>query len=324
MTVVFMFPGQGSQFVGMGKDLYDNFPAARDVFREIDDILGRSLSEIIFHGPEEKLTATDNAQLSLMAVSVATVRAIESIHGIKIQDVAGYSAGHSVGEYSALHVSGVLDLSTVTKLLEVRSKAMHEASCLSCGGMIALIGGTLDVVSEIVRKASEHGVCEIANDNCEGQVVVSGVEEALSVVPELAASAGIKRAIRLKVSGPFHTSLMRCAHDRVRDFMNSVDIGEPKIKVVYNVSAREHNTGCESIVDLVAQQVVQRVRWRESMLYLLNAGCSEFIEVGPGAVLTGLLRRIGDGSARGINVNTLESIHALSKSVACSVGGSRS
>ena len=304
-----MFPGQGSQFVGMCREVHDNFAVSRAVFEEVDEILGRRLSEIIFEGPEEVLTDTCNAQLALLTVSMAIVRAVEYVFGRPLSDIANYVAGHSVGEYSAMCAAGVVDLHTAVKLLDVRSRAMGHAAALRGGGMTALIGGSIADVESIVRAASEFGVCEIANDNCDGQVVVSGESRALEALPGLVEGTAIRRVIGLRVSGPFHSSLMHYAFEVLKDYVQDVGLKSQRVGVVYNVSAAEHED-LDAVKELIALQVVKRVRWRESMEYLLGRGCMEFVEVGPGEVLTGLLRRTSK-SVSGVGVCSVESIDAL-------------
>ncbi|SBO31178.1 ACP S-malonyltransferase [Anaplasma phagocytophilum] len=311
MSTVFMFPGQGSQFVGMGKEVYENFAIAREVFHEVDETLGRNLSDIIFNGPEEVLTSTCNAQLALMTVSIAVVRAVEHVVGMPLDRYARYVIGHSVGEYAALCAAGVINLPTAVKLLDVRSRAMGKASEMCQGGMSALIGGCVEDVEAVVQAASKFGVCEIANDNCNGQIVVSGTNEALEALPELVVGTAIRRVIRLRVSGPFHSSLMHPAYEELRDFVSTLELKAPKIGIVYNVSASEHED-CDVIKDLMARQVVSRVRWRESIEYLLGHGCSEFVEAGPGEVLTGLLRRI-DRTVRCVSVCAVDAMRELSQ-----------
>ena len=310
--MIFMFPGQGSQFVSMGKNIYDNFAVARYVFHEVDDILNKKLSKIMFEGPIENLTSTDNAQLALMVASIATLRAIEYILGkpIHLFENVKYMTGHSVGECIALCASGALTLYEVTQLLLVRSQAMYDAVPLGYGGMSALIGGNLNNVENVVKMAQEYGVCEIANDNCDGQVVVSGVKAALEKLPDLIKDTDIKKVVKLQVSGPFHSSLMNSACEKLQEFVESIrDIRMPLVKVVSNVSAREY-TDCLTIRNLIAKQLVSRVCWRESVLYMIKQGGTHFIEVGAGTTLSGLVKRISsDVSA--VSVNTASCIDSV-------------
>ena len=310
--MILMFPGQGSQFVSMGKDVYDNFAVARYVFHEVDDILNKKLSKIMFEGSIENLTSTDNAQLALMVTSIATLRAIEYVLGkpIHLFDKVKYMAGHSVGECVALCASGALTLYEVTQLLLVRSQAMYDAVPLGYGGMSALIGGSLKDVENVVKMAQEYGVCEIANDNCDGQVVVSGVKAALEQLPDLIKDTGIKKVIKLQVSGPFHSSLMNSACGKLQEFIERIeDMKMPLVKVVSNVSATEY-TDCLMIKDLIAKQLVNRVRWRESILYVIKQGCTCFIEVGAGTTLSGLVKRINP-NVSAVSVNTASCIDSI-------------
>ncbi|ABD44777.1 malonyl CoA-acyl carrier protein transacylase [Ehrlichia chaffeensis str. Heartland] len=312
--MIFMFPGQGSQFVSMGKNIYDNFAVARYVFHEVDDILNKKLSKIMFEGSIENLTSTDNAQLALMVTSIATLRAIEYVLGkpVHLFNNIKYMAGHSVGECVALCASGALTLYEVTQLLLVRSQAMYDAVPLGYGGMCALIGGSLSDVENVVKMAQEYGICEIANDNCDGQVVVSGVKAALEKLPDLIKDTGIKKVIKLQVSGPFHSSLMSSACEKLQEFIESVrNMKMPSVKVVSNVSAREY-TDCFMIKNLIAKQLVSRVRWRESILYMISQGCTHFIEVGAGTTLSGLVKRISsDVSA--VSINTADCIDSITR-----------
>ena len=310
--MIFMFPGQGSQFISMGKNIYDNFAVARYVFHEVDDILNKKLSKIMFEGSIENLTSTDNAQLALMVTSIATLRAIEYVLGrpIHLFNKIKYMAGHSVGECVALCASGALTLYEVTQLLLVRSQAMYDAVPLGYGGMSALIGGDLEEVEKVVKMAQEYGVCEIANDNCDGQVVVSGVKSALEQLPDLIKDTGIKKVIKLQVSGPFHSSLMVSACEKLKEFIEGIeDMKMPLIKVVSNVSAREYSD-CLTIKDLISKQLVSRVRWRESVLYMIKQGCTHFIEVGAGTTLSGLVKRISS-DVTAFSVNTVECIDTI-------------
>ncbi|QXK91680.1 ACP S-malonyltransferase [Neoehrlichia mikurensis] len=309
--MIFVFPGQGSQFVGMGKEIYDNFTAARNVFHEVNDILGKDLTKIIFEGPSEDLMSTENAQLALMAVSIATLRALESVLGKKFcsSDKVKYMAGHSVGEYTALCASGAISLPFMVQLLKVRSKAMHEAVAYGYGGMVALIGGSIDEVESVVHSAKAYGICEIANDNCNGQVVVSGVRSALENLEHLVKGTNIRKIIKLQVSGPFHSSLMYSAYKEVSNFIDCIDIKMPAINVVSNVSASEY-TNCSMIKDLLARQIISRVRWRESVIYMIRRGYSHFVEIGAGNVLSNLVQRI-DNTVCSVSVSTVKCIDAV-------------
>ncbi|CAH58479.1 ACP S-malonyltransferase [Ehrlichia ruminantium] len=319
--MILMFPGQGSQFVSMGKNIYDNFAVARYVFHEVDDILNKKLSKIMFEGSIEELTSTDNAQLALMVASIATLRAIEYVLGTPLHlfRQIKYMAGHSLGECVALCASGALTLFEVTQLLLVRSQAMYDAVPLGYGGMYALVGGTLEDVEKVVAAAQEYGICEIANDNCEGQVVVSGVNEVLQQLPDLIKGTNIKKAIKLQVSGPFHSSLMSSACDKLQQFVEGIEIKMPLVDIVSNVSAREY-TDCLMIKNLIAKQVISKVRWRESILYMIKQGCTNFVEVGPGTVLSSLMKRIHTGVTT-VSINTADSIDLLMRHLAADCVG---
>ncbi|MGL9759425.1 MAG: ACP S-malonyltransferase [Wolbachia sp.] len=283
--MIFAFPGQGSQFVGMGKSLYDGFSVARQVFDEVDDVLGRKLSHLIFNGPIEELTITENAQPAIMAVSIATLRVMEhkSLHDVQ------YVCGHSVGEYTALCAAGALILESAVKLLKVRSEAMHEASLKCKGGMIALLGAEISEVENILKSAQID--CEIANDNGGGQVVVSGTAEALEMLPDLFKNSSVKKLIKLQVSGPFHSSLMKPADEKVLEFLDGIKMTRPIVPFVSNVTAKEESN-LEIIRALLAKQVVSRVRWREMVLYMSTRGTNKFVEIGPNKVLSNLVKRI--------------------------------
>ncbi|WP_114517399.1 ACP S-malonyltransferase [Wolbachia endosymbiont of Cylisticus convexus] len=289
--MIFAFPGQGSQFVGMGKSLYDEFSVARQVFDEVDNILGRKLSHLIFNGPIEELTITENAQPAIMAVSIATLRVMEHVLGRPFFSDCNvkYVCGHSVGEYTALCAAGALTLESAVKLLKVRSEAMHEASLKCKGGMVALLGAEISEVEDILKSVQLD--CEIANDNGGGQVVVSGTTEALEMLPDLFKSSSAKKMIKLQVSGPFHSSLMKPADEKLLEFLESVNITSPSIPFVSNVTAKKESDP-EIIRALLAKQVVSRVRWREMVLYMTSRGTNKFVEIGPNKVLSNLVKRI--------------------------------
>ena len=291
MSRAIIFPGQGSQSVGMGRGLASQYPEAREVFEAVDDALGEKLSAVIWNGPDEELTLTENAQPALMAVSLATFRVLEN-QGFKLSIHADYVAGHSLGEYSALAASGALTLADTAKLLRIRGKAMQQAVPVGVGAMAALLGPDFDTVVEIAAKAStDEEICSAANDNAPGQVVISGSAAAVARAIDLAKEAGAKRAIELPVSAPFHCSLMSPAADVMRDALADVEISAPQIPIVTNVTA----TSCsdpEEIRSRLVEQVTGSVRWRESVEWLCLNNVTELVEVGSGKVLTGLARRI--------------------------------
>ncbi|MDM8335406.1 ACP S-malonyltransferase [Wolbachia pipientis] len=290
--MIFTFPGQGSQFVGMGRSLYSEFSVARQVFNEVDNILNRKLSHLIFNGPIEELTITENAQTAIMAVSIATLRVMEHVFGKSLffDHNVRYVCGHSVGEYTALCAAGALTLESVVKLLKVRSEAMHEASLRCKGGMVALLGAEINEVEDILKSVQIDGVCEIANDNGGGQVVVSGAAEALEMLPDLFKNSSVKKLIKLQVSGPFHSSLMKPADEKILEFLESIKITRPIVPLISNVTAKEESDP-KIIKTLLAKQIISRVRWREMVLHMVNCGINELIEVGPSKVLSNLVKR---------------------------------
>lgn len=291
MTLAFTFPGQGSQFVGMGRDLYDAFPSARLVFEEIDDALGEKLSRLIFEGPAENLVLTQNTQPALMAVSLAVTRALEAEFGIKLSDKVEFVAGHSLGEYSALAAAGALTLSDTARLLRLRGLAMQKAVPVGEGAMAALLGLDLEQAQEAAGEAAEGEVCSAANDNAPGQVVISGAKAAVERAIEIAKTKGSKRAILLPVSAPFHCALMQPAADAMAEALARVDIKMPLVPLVTNVTASATSSP-EEIKRLLVEQVTGVVRWRESVLYMANQGVDRLVELGAGKVLTGLVKRI--------------------------------
>lgn len=285
----FVFPGQGAQTVGMGRDLAESYPSAKAVFEEVDEALGEKLSALIWEGDIETLTLTENAQPALMATSIAAMRALSS-EGIEVTSAA-YVAGHSLGEYSALCAAGALDLADTARLLRLRGKAMQAAVPVGEGAMAAILGLDLSAVRDIVQSSAEDQVCAAANDNDPAQVVISGHRAAVMRAVENAKGAGAKRAILLPVSAPFHCDLMGPAAGAMAEALSHVDIATPVVPVVSNVRA-EATDSASMIRNLLVDQVTGAVRWRESVLWMAENGVSEFWEVGAGKALSGMIRRI--------------------------------
>ena len=292
----FLFPGQGAQAIGMGKDLAENFLVAKNVFEEVNDALNQDLSALIWDGDIETLTLTENAQPALMATSIAAIKALES-EGIEFGQ-ASYIAGHSLGEYSALCAAGSLSLLDTAKLLRIRGKAMQDAVPFGVGAMAAILGLDFETVSQITNSSANDQVCQAANDNDPGQVVISGHKNAVEETIELAKDAGAKRAILLPVSAPFHCSLMQPAADTMAKALSEIILKDPIVPLVANVKANKEVNG-ETIKDLLVEQVTGSVRWRESIEFMSSEGVSEVYEIGAGKALSGMVRRID----REINVN---------------------
>ena len=292
----FLFPGQGAQAIGMGKDLAENFLVAKNVFEEVNDALNQDLSALIWDGDIETLTLTENAQPALMATSIAAIKALES-EGIEFGQ-ASYIAGHSLGEYSALCAAGSLSLMDTAKLLRIRGKAMQDAVPFGVGAMAAILGLDFETVSQITNSSANDQVCQAANDNDPGQVVISGHKNAVEETIELAKDAGAKRAILLPVSAPFHCSLMQPAADNMAKALSEIILKDPIVPLVANVKANKEVNG-ETIKDLLVEQVTGSVRWRESIEFMSSEGVSEVYEIGAGKALSGMVRRID----REINVN---------------------
>lgn len=309
MSRAFVFPGQGSQAVGMGKVLAEASPVAREVFEEVDDALSQKLSKLMFEGPEDELTLTENAQPALMAVSMALIRVLEKDGGIVIADKADFVAGHSLGEYSALAAAGAFGVADAARLLKTRGKAMQEAVPVGEGAMAALLGLDIDKVAEIAREAAGDEVCDIANDNSDGQVVVSGSRVAVERAVALAGEAGARRSVLLPVSAPFHCALMAPAADVMQAALAETSITPPNPRLIANVTADEV-TDPDEIRALLFKQVTGMVRWRESVLAMKAKGVDTLIEVGSGKVLTGLVRRI-DRELTGISVQGPDDIETL-------------
>lgn len=311
MTRAFVFPGQGSQAVGMGRDLAEAFPVARELFQEVDDALSQNLSRLMAEGPEDELTLTENAQPALMAVSLAVVRVLEREGGLDLTSAARFVAGHSLGEYSALAAAGTFSVADAARLLRIRGRAMQKAVPVGVGAMAALIGTELDAAREIAAEAAEGEICEAANDNGGAQVVVSGHKAAVERAMALAAARGIKRAVLLPVSAPFHCALMQPAAEAMAEALSTVAMAAPKVPVIANVTAAPTSDPAE-IRDLLVQQVTGTVRWRECVLRMRDEGITTLVELGSGKVLSGLARRI-DKSLSGSAIGTPAEVEAFLK-----------
>lgn len=306
MSRAFVFPGQGSQEVGMGLALSKAFPAAKLVFEEVDDALEKRLSRIMFDGPMEELTLTENTQPALMAHSMAVIRVLEEEGGIKVAEVASFVAGHSLGEYSALAAAGAIPLGETARLLQTRGEAMQAAVPVGKGAMAAILGLGLEDVEALAADAAEDQVCDVANDNSDGQVVVSGDTDAVERAVEIAKERGARKAMMLTVSAPFHCSLLDPAADIMTYALASANITTPNPPVVANVTAAPVSDP-DDIRNLLVEQVTSRVRWRECVLAMRDQGVDELCEIGPGKVLTGLNRRI-DRELTGRAIGTPEDI----------------
>lgn len=313
MSIVFVFPGQGSQSVGMGKELCESFTEAREVFEEIDESLSQNLSKIIFEGPEEDLNLTENTQPALMAVSMAVVRVLEEQAGIAIAQKARFVAGHSLGEYSALTAAGALKLADTAQLLKLRGQSMQKAVPPGKGAMAAILGLELEAVRAIAADVSGAEICETANDNSIGQIVVSGHKRAVEAAIALAGERGAKKAVMLPVSAPFHCSLMQPAAEIMAQALSRTNIDAPSPALVANVTAAETSDPA-AIRDLLVKQITGMVRWRESVIWMKDQGVTDIIELGAGKVLCGLVRRI-DKDIATQNAGTPEHIEALIKNL---------
>ena len=313
MSAAYVFPGQGSQAVGMGKALADAFAPARAVFDEVDAALGEKLSLIMWEGPADKLTLTENAQPALMAVSVATMRVLVSEAGVDLKRDAKFVAGHSLGEYSALAAAGAFSIADTAKLLRIRGRAMQQAVPVGAGAMAALLGMELDAATAVAAEAAQGEVCQVANDNGGGQCVVSGNKAAVERAVEIAKTKGARRAMMLQVSAPFHCALMQPAADAMAEALAKTNVTPPIVPVVANVLAQPIDDPQE-IVRRLVEQVTATVRWRECVAFMAEAGVDRFVEVGAGKVLTGLVKRIAPG-ATGAAVGTPDDIAALAASL---------
>lgn len=285
-----VFPGQGSQVVGMGKDLSENFQSAREVFFTVDEILKKNLSKIMFEGDASELTKTENAQPALMAVSIAIIKILEKEFGKKVEEMCDFVAGHSLGEYSALCAAKALTLEDTAKLLYVRGSEMSKCGEKTAGSMAAILGAEIPLIEEIVKEAAQGEVCQIANDNSVGQIVISGSLNAILRAIEIAKTKGVKRAIQLPVSGAFHSQLMADARSEMVKALQNIEIKSPIVPVIANVTAQKTSDPSE-IKKLLADQITASVKWRETMLLLEGEGVTKIIEIGSGKVLSGLVGR---------------------------------
>lgn len=306
MTTAFLFPGQGSQAVGMGKALAENFPVAKAVFDEVDAALSQKLSVLMWEGPGDELTLTSNAQPALMAVSLAVIRVLESEAGLDLKRDAAFVAGHSLGEYSALAAAGTFSITDAARLLRIRGDAMQKAVPAGEGAMAALLGAELDLARAIAADAAQGEVCEVANDNGGGQVVLSGAKAAIDRAIVLAGERGVRRAMLLPVSAPFHCALMQPAAEAMQAALEQVAMQAPVVAVMANVGAAPLRDPDAIRASLVAQ-VTGTVRWRECVEAMTAAGVTRFVEVGSGKVLAGLVKRIAAG-ATPISVGTADDI----------------
>ncbi len=305
MSIAFTFPGQGSQSVGMGKALAEAFPEAKRVFDEVDEALGEKLSQVMWEGPEDRLTLTANAQPALMAVSMAALRALEA-QGVSLKDKVAYVAGHSLGEYSALCAAGTFSLADTARLLRIRGNAMQEAVPVGEGAMAAILGLEQQAVEDACREAG--GPCQVANDNGGGQLVISGAKAAVEEAARLCTDKGAKRALMLQVSAPFHSALMGPAADAMREALAKVEKHAPMVPVVCNVSVSPVSDPDE-IVKRLVEQVTGRVRWRETVEWFAGNGVTTLYEIGSGKVLSGLAKRIAKDVATA-NVSTPADVEA--------------
>jgi [acyl-carrier-protein] S-malonyltransferase len=308
MSSAYVFPGQGSQAVGMGKALAETFPAARRVFDEVDDALGDKLSTVMWNGPAEAITLTENAQPALVAVSLAAMRVLESEAGVDLTRDAKFVAGHSVGEYAALAAAGSLSVADAVRLVRTRGQAMQRAVPVGMGAMAALLGVDFEQAAAIAAEAAQGELVQAANDNGGGQVVVSGHRTAVERAVEVAKAKGVRRAMLLPVSAPFQSALMQPAAEVMAEALAKVTIKPPVVPLVANVTAGPVTDPAQILRGLV-EQVTGTVRWRESVAFMASAGVTNFYEVGSGRVLAGLVKRIAEG-ATGVSIGTPDDVAA--------------
>ena len=315
MNLSFIFPGQGSQKIGMGKELFSSFGVAKEVFQEVDDSLNENLSKLIFEGPLEDLTLTFNAQPAIMTVSIAALKVLESFIDKNIDQVGKFVAGHSLGEYSALVASRSLNLSDAARLLRLRGNAMQNAVAVNEGGMAAVIGSDMDAVKKLIdASVDKDEVLEIANDNAPGQIVISGHMSAIEKSVENSKNMGIKRVLKLPVSAPFHCSLMNSALEEMTSTIATININSPRILLCNNVEAK-FLSDVKIIKDSLLKQIIGRVRWRESVENMRDLGkVSKFVELGAGNVLSGLIKRI-DSNLDSVSLESITDIENFAKLV---------
>jgi len=313
MSIAFTFPGQGSQHLGMGSELAQAFPAAARVFDEIDEALGQKLSRIMWDGPEETLTLTENAQPALMAVSLAAIRVLKEDKGVSLVEHVKYVAGHSLGEYSALAASDAISIADTARLLKIRGQAMQAAVPVGEGAMAALLGAELSDARKLAEAAAQGEVCQTANDNAPGQVVISGTRSAVERAVEMASEFGARRAILLPVSAPFHCALMQPAAEAMAEALGNIDVSSPAVPLVANVLAAPV-TDADEIRSRLVEQVTGMVRWNESVSFMVNEGITSVYEIGAGRVLTGLARRI-ERSLEANSVGTPDELEAAAQAL---------
>ena len=302
-----MFPGQGSQSVGMGLDLYNNFGLVKNIFKEADERLNYPISKIILEGPDSELKLTKNTQPAIMIVSYSIYKLVTEEFNIQIKDLK-YFSGHSLGEYSALVSVGSLSFKDALYLLYERGKSMQEAVPEGKGSMLAVMGLKMEEIKKYINEIREKGICEIANDNSDSQIILSGEKKAMEEINNIL-KLNKKKSIFLPVSAPFHSSLMKSAGEKMKDKISNTNFKNPSTNIVSNVTAKEENNA-ENIKKLLVEQIYSKVRWRESILYMIKNGVNEFIEIGPGKVLSGLVKRIS-GNVSVKSINTIEDIKSL-------------
>ena len=312
MTIALLFPGQGSQYIGMGKDFYDKYEQARSIYNQLDFSLNRPLTDLIFNGTNEEIALTTNSQPAIMATSIVILRCLQHEKLIDLNNVS-YTAGHSLGEYSSLVATESIDFKDAIKILKVRSEAMQESMPVGTGGMAAIIGSSLSQITELLPELNKIGKIYVANDNAAGQIVLSGEISAIDHICFNSKTYGIKKAIKLPVSAPFHCELINSARSKIRTEIQNYNFKDFKFPLISNVEARPCKS-CE-IGDLLANQVVSRVRWGESVEYMIKKKITTFIEIGPGNILSNIVKRI-DRSLTSISISKIDDFTKLKELIA--------